>query len=64
MKRLVIVFKEDGTVSVNAEGFQGSECVDLADKLLKPLNAKVESRILKGEYYAVSKNESRARVQR
>ncbi|MEM1552521.1 MAG: DUF2997 domain-containing protein [Candidatus Bathyarchaeia archaeon] len=63
MKRLVIVFREDGTVSVDAEGFQGSECVDLTDKLLKPLNAKVESRVLKGEFYVKTKQESRARVQ-
>jgi hypothetical protein len=63
MKRLVFTFKEDGTVSVDAQGFQGEECINATEKLLKPLETELTKRELKREYY-VTKQETRARVQR
>ncbi|MCS7124583.1 MAG: DUF2997 domain-containing protein [Candidatus Bathyarchaeota archaeon] len=63
MKRIVFIFKDDGSVEVDAEGFQGSECVDLTDRLLKPLDPKLESRKIKGEYYVKAKTQARAGIQ-
>jgi hypothetical protein len=62
MKRLVFTFKEDDKVSVDAQGFQGQECVNITEKLLKPLETELTKRELKREYY-VTKQETRARVQ-
>jgi len=64
MKRLVFMFKEDDTVSVDAQGFQGPECTQMTDKLLQPLEAELEKRTIKGEFYTYAKQETRARVQR
>ncbi len=50
MKRIKFIFK-DGKIEVDAEGFQGSECIDTVDKILKALNPKVVDRKLKKEYY-------------
>jgi len=63
MKKLVFTFKEDGTVSVDAQGFQGPECTQMTDKLLQPLGAELEKRKIKGEFYAYGKQETRAHVQ-
>jgi len=38
MRKLVIVFKEDGTTEVDADGFIGSECVEFTEKILMMRN--------------------------
>ena len=45
-RRIRFVFKEDGTVQVDAEGFVGSECIVATDKLIKSL----EPELLKREF--------------
>lgn len=50
MKKLKFIFKE-GKVIADAQGFTGKECIDTADKILEVLNAEVEKRRLKPEYY-------------
>ena len=53
MKRIVMKFKEDGTIETDAEGFSGKICVTETDRLLKSLNATVQERKLKREYNEV-----------
>lgn len=63
MKKLIFTFKEDGTVSVDAQGFQGPECIQMTDKMLQSLKPVLEKRKIKEEFYAYEKHETRARVQ-
>lgn len=62
MKKLTFTFKEDGTVSVNAEGYQGPQCVNDTEKLLKPLEPELVERKQKEEYSHVT-TKNRASVQ-
>lgn len=50
MKKIVLIFKED-KVEADAEGFQGKECIEKTDEILKKLNARVLERRKKREYY-------------
>lgn len=54
MKKITFTFKEDGTVAVDAEGYQGPQCVDDTEKLLKTLEPELVSRKLKEEYSRVT----------
>ena len=54
--RVVLCFKEDGTVSTDASGFHGGECTKAVDKLLEGLNGKVVCRTFKPEYKVVAEN--------
>lgn len=66
MKKLVFTFKEDGSVSVDAQGYQGPSCVQDTEKILSVLDAELENRRVKGEFYAhaAQKTQSRSSVQR
>jgi hypothetical protein len=62
MRKLVIVFKEDGTTEVDADGFIGSECVEFTEKILKGVNPKLHQRNYKGEYYVKQKQKTHVTV--
>jgi len=62
MKRLVIMFKEDGTTEVDATGFVGKECVEITEKILKGVNPKLQQRHYKGEYYVTQKQKTHVTV--
>jgi len=63
-RRIRFVFKEDGTVQVDAEGFVGSECIVATDKLIKSLEPELLKREFKREFYVAEKSKARASVQR
>jgi len=51
--RLKIVFR-DGKAEVDVEGAVGKKCIEVTDDILSILNAEIEKRKLKPEYYRVS----------
>jgi len=63
MKKLTFTFKEDDTVSVDAVGYKGPTCTKDTDKLLATLNAQLDKRDIKKEFYAHEKTENRASIQ-
>lgn len=63
MKKLKLLFKEDGTVEVDASGFSGNECIEQTEKLLKDLNPEQVSQVIKGEYHVHEKTKNRTTVQ-
>lgn len=55
MKRIRFVFHENGTISTDAEGFTGNECIKETEKLLADLNPELQERKVKAEYHAKTK---------
>ena len=62
MRKIVFTFREDGSVETDAQGFKGNECVKLTEELLKGLDAKLESRKVKGEFYVYEKQKTKVTV--
>lgn len=65
-KQLIFTFKPNGTVIADAKGFEGKNCVEKVDEIMKVLdsNANLQKREFKKEYYANVKTETRTGVQR
>jgi len=63
MKRITFVFKEDGSVSTDANGFSGNECIRETEKLLKTLDTKLVTRKLKAEAHAKTRTKDIATIQ-
>jgi hypothetical protein len=62
MRKVVFTFKEDGSLTTDASGFAGNECVKLTEELLKGLDAKLETRKVKGEFYTYEKEKTHITV--
>jgi len=62
MRKIVFVFREDGSVETDAQGFAGSNCVKMTEELLKGLDAKLETRKVKGEFYLHEKEKTSVNV--
>jgi hypothetical protein len=62
MRKVVFTFKEDGSVETDANGFKGKDCVKLTEEMLKGLDAKLESRKVKGEFYTYEKEKTHISV--
>jgi hypothetical protein len=62
MRKIVFVFREDGSVETDAQGFAGSNCVKVTEELLKGLDAKLETRKVKGEFYLHEKEKTSVNV--
>jgi hypothetical protein len=62
MRKIVFTFREDGSVEIDAEGFKGNDCVKVTEQLLKGLDAKLETRKVKGEFYLYEKEKTRVNV--
>lgn len=48
--KIVIILKNDGTITTDANGFRGPICIKETEKLLAGLDAKCQNRRLKAEY--------------
>lgn len=61
MKKLKFIIGNDGTVKIDAEGFQGNECDKVIQPFLQVLSKERPKEILKPEYHqpvkSISKNE-------
>lgn len=53
MKKVTFKIDSDGTLTVDAQGFKGAQCIKATEKLLEGLSVKRQSRKLKAEYNAV-----------
>ena len=62
LKRVIIRFNEDGTTTVEAEGFKGGSCVTETDRLLKPLNAEVKQRRMKVQHHVKVKQKNTIKI--
>jgi hypothetical protein len=62
MRKIVFVFREDGSVETDAQGFTGRNCIKMTEELLKGLDAKLETRKVKGEFYLHEKEKTRVNV--
>jgi len=62
MRKIVFVFREDGFVETDAQGFTGRNCIKVTEELLKGLDAKLETRKVKGEFYLHEKENTRVNV--
>jgi hypothetical protein len=51
-KRIRFTFKKNGTIDTDAEGFQGTGCVETTQRLMDALLAKAVDFKPKQEYYA------------
>jgi len=56
MRKVKFIFHEDGTVETDASGFKGKECIEMTEKLLKGLDAELNHRKIKGEFYSYEKD--------
>ena len=57
-KKIRIIFNDDGTMTSEAEGFEGANCMAATNKLLECVLAKPTDQKLKEEYYANETNNS------
>lgn len=50
-KKIRIILKTDGTMSAEAEGFQGANCMAETNRLLETLAKRETDQKLKSDYY-------------
>ena len=62
MKKITFIFKEDGKIQTDAEGFTGDTCIKETEKLLATLEPELEKRTLKAEHYAKTKTKGKISV--
>ena len=64
MRRIAVLFKKDGSVEIQTDGFHGEACLKEAEELIAKLaqvgvEAKTEGVTRTAEYYAEEKAEVR-----
>jgi hypothetical protein len=59
VKRIRFTFNKNGTIDTDAEGFQGTGCVETTQRLMAAICAKQVDMKLKQEYYV---NESEVSI--
>ena len=52
MKRILFRFEADGSVTSDASGFEGQQCIHATEDALKGLDPQLVKRTLKAEAYA------------
>ena len=63
MKRILFRFEADGSVSSDAQGFTGQQCIRDTEDALKGLDPQLVKRTLKAEAYAKTQEKTVAKIQ-